>query len=81
MTTTSGPSGFPAIDELLRGGIPAGQLICFAAYPSSLDDGPKSNISLHVIQQAITQGVPVLYVNTESTIDDTHLQHLGLDNK
>ena len=81
MTTTSSPSGFPSIDRLLAGGIPRGQLVCFAAHRSLDDFGPKSDVTSHVIQQAVNQGVPVLYINMESTIDEAHFKQLGLDNK
>ena len=67
-------------DRLLRGFGP-GELACFAV-PRSLDDfGPKSSIALHIIHQAVIRGVPVLYINMESTIDDAHFKQLGLDNK
>ena len=63
-------TGFPCIDEMLKGGIPAGQLICFAAHGRP-DDGPKSSIELHVIKQAFDQGAKVICLNTEITDNDT----------
>lgn len=81
MTTSRCNTGFPAIDRMLAGGIPAGQLCCFVAHRPPFDEGPKSSIMLHTIHQAVIQGVPVLYTNVESAIDEAHFQQLGLDNK
>ena len=65
---------------MLAGGIPAGQLSCIAAWRRP-GDPIKSDIMSYVIHQAVIQGVQVLYIDVESTIDEARFQQPGLDNK
>lgn len=64
------------------GGIPKGQLITWMGRSRTYDDfGPKSNIMLHLIKQAIDRGDKVLFLNLEGSIDPEWLANLGINSK
>ena len=66
------PTGRPSIDYVTDGGIPKGRIILIAGEPSA----GKSSLTIQ-IAEAVSDGRPVLYMDTEATLTSSYIESLG----
>ncbi len=74
VASTHIPTGFPALDALLGGGIPCGQAIELCGVPTS----GMTTLALKVIAEAQRQGRPTVYIDLASTFDPGYAVRCGI---
>ena len=71
------PTGIPAIDETLVGGMPMGRIV--EIY--SQNNVGKTTLVIQVNRMANKMGIPVFWFDVEGTNNRSHLQEMGVDMK
>lgn len=71
------PTGIPAFDETLVGGLPMGRIVEIYS-PNNVG---KTTLVIQVNRMANAIGVPVFWFDVEGTNNRSHLQELGVDMK
>lgn len=71
------PTGIPAFDETLVGGLPMGRIV--EIY--SQNNVGKTTLVIQVNRMANKMGIPVFWFDVEGTNNRSHLQEMGVDMK